>query len=217
MVKFLGFSAGIGTLALLAAACGAAGGVISDPTPPSTSTSATAATNTPFATAEPDSDGSDSAEANVYRDEELGIGFRYPGSWMEGAQPKPFRPCSGCTILGPAQPPHPYGIRLFVGTLPAEACGPGCYVPSIGHAQEGPERALTVARREARQVRIIVTPPVGLANETGEPTPYHETWTLIPLDRQALFLVAFYRDGDLVAEQETLSAYEALLASLRFE
>lgn len=59
-------------------------------------------------------------------------------------------------------------------------------------------------------------PPLGLINETGDDTPYHETYTYLRLDDQALLFVAFYRDGDTAAEEETLSAYEELLESLKF-
>jgi hypothetical protein len=154
------------------------------------------------------------AAANVYRDEALGIEFEYPGSWIQGAAPSPYVSCFDCTVFGPAEAPHPYGVELFTQHL-AEGCGPTCYVGNRA-LPIGPEQSLTLAGREVMQLEIERQAPLGLVNETGDDTPYREIWTLIPLGDQALFLLAFYRDGDTAAEEETLSAYEGLLESLRF-
>ncbi|MGB2694396.1 MAG: LuxR C-terminal-related transcriptional regulator [Dehalococcoidia bacterium] len=159
-----------------------------------------------------------SPEPNAYFADHVGIRFNYPASWIEDAAEAPFRGCTECTVFGPTQVSAPYGVRFMFGSLIGDGCGPGCYVPGIGRSQESAERTISVATRQARQVDIKASPPLGYSNETGDVTPYHEVWTLIPFDDQVtLRFVAFYRDGDTAAEAATLAAYDMILSSLRID
>ena len=151
------------------------------------------------------------APGNVFRGEALGIQFRYPDSWVDGATPMPYASCFGCRAVGPASSTYPYGVMVFVEGL---ALG----VPVSGYVgnnalPQGEQRTLIVGGQRAGQVEIERNAPLGLAYQTGDYTPYRETWTLVPVGGQALFVVAFYRYGDEAAKAETESAYEQILAS----
>jgi hypothetical protein len=153
----------------------------------------------------------------TYLDEELGVEIEYPATWAEGAPDAPFRPCTTCVIFGPPHAAHPYGVRLLTAPW-MEGCLPGCYIiGSIGRAQESPEETLSIDGRPASRVEIRVTVPLGLASDTGDHTPYHETYTRLRVGDHAFVLIAFWRDGDGAAEQEMLAAYETLLRSLRLQ
>ena len=95
---------------------------------------------------------------------------------------------------------------------------PGCAVTcydGAGRVQDGDVTQLTIAGLDVSQVHMLHMPPLGLTNDTGEATPYREIWLLVPLRDHALMIQAFYRDGDVAAEQETLAAYDELLRTLR--
>jgi len=172
------------------------------------------ATSSPSATTTGDGSVRVPLPKSVVHNEDLGIEFKYPSSWVEGTRPSPYVSCFGCTVVGPAEAAHPYGIQLFRESL-SKGCGVTCYVGNRA-LPEGEERSLTVGGRDASQVEIERQAPLGLVSQTDDDTPYREKWTLIPLEDRALFLVAFYRSGDTTAEVETESAYDGLLASLVF-
>ncbi|MCH8026147.1 MAG: PD40 domain-containing protein [Chloroflexi bacterium] len=154
------------------------------------------------------------AGANVYRADHIGLEFAYPSSWIEGAADSPVRPCSECLVFGPAQAAQPYGIRWFFRNYPEGCPSPAC-VMGNGRRQLSEPRTFDVYGHEASQIDVMAGLPLGLREEMGGFFEYREVWTAIRLeDESATFFVAFYRDGDMAAEAETLAAYDALLASL---
>jgi len=165
-----------------------------------------------------------SALSNTLALPSLGLTLRYPGNWVEGAA-QPWAPavsCSGCVILGPPSAVHPYGVQVFDETL-SFGCAVSCYVgnnavslpeqrPILGYA--GSVRTVKVAGIEAQQLEFQRQVPLGIADTTGDYTPNREIWTLVPWHGRAVFITAFFRDGDTAAEQETRAAYAAILASV---
>ena len=152
----------------------------------------------------------------------LGLTLRYPADWVDDAQ-EPYYGCHGnCPTLGPASAEHPYGVEVFAEGL-SFGCGPSCYVGNnaigvggdscVGCAP-GSTRTVRVAGLDAQQLEFQRNVPLGIANDTGDHTPNREIWTLIPHDGRAVFITAFYREGDTAAEQETRTAYNAILASV---
>ncbi len=157
------------------------------------------------------------AGANVYRSDHIGLEFAYPSSWIEGAADSPVRPCSECLVFGPAQTAQPYGIRWFFRQYPEGCPSPAC-VMGNGRRQLTEPRTFDVDGREASQIDVMAGLPLGLREEMGGFFEYREVWTAIRLeDESATFFVAFYRDEDTAAGEETLAAYDALLASLGLE
>ncbi len=162
--------------------------------------------------------GDDSEEARFYEDRNLGVEFSYPAGWIEGAVPTPYASCEVCAVFGPDDAAHPHGVQVFSVEIPGDA-GEGEWPVTafVGNRAlpQGEERALSLGGRDARQLDILRQAPIGLVNETGDDTPYHETWTLVPLaDRRAVFLVAFYRDGDEQGREDALAGYAMILEHL---
>ncbi len=150
--------------------------------------------------------------ALTYYDPAGAFQLKYPGAWVDFAPDLPFRPCSACTILGPAQAEYPYGIRLISEPL-EPGCKPSCY-DGAGRVEAGDLTHLTVAGQDASQMPMLHYPPPGLPDQTGAGTPYREIWTLVPLSAKALMIQAFYRDGDAVGERQTRAGYDVVLKSL---
>jgi len=162
--------------------------------------------------------------AVTYRDVDGAFELKYPGAWVEGAPPNTYgglaiRSCGACTVFGPANASVPYGVMVFredyaiafCGTKPTYMC-PG--VVGNDAVAQGGQRTLTVASEDAAQQAIIRTVPVGVTNAIGQTTPDHEIWTVVPAGNRALFLVAFWRDGDTLAEEEVRAGYDVMLKSL---
>ncbi len=149
----------------------------------------------------------------TYRDEELGIEFSYPRDWSLDAADRGVQPCSGCGVLGPREGSTTYGVRVYEGVRPEN-----CWPSSTGnnHRQLGETEKLSINGHEAVQFRIIANLPLGIANQ--DPSRHardQEVYTGFPLDDDAIFIVAFYPDGNADAEAETLAAYEMILGSVR--
>lgn len=154
--------------------------------------------------------------AKAYEDQALGIGLEYPATWIEGAPASPVRPCAGCTVFGPPDAVEPHGVRLYAHELPDGCDSAGCLVGN-GRRQAGDVRDVEVAGHSGLRVDIIANPPLGLVDEAGTGN-YREVWTAIRRPgADAILLVAFYREGDAAAGAETLTAYEAMLASLQVD
>ncbi|MCH8950177.1 MAG: hypothetical protein IIB87_07365, partial [Chloroflexi bacterium] len=89
--------------------------------------------------------------ANVYRDNDSGLEFAYPASWIEGAADSPVRPCSKCLVFGPAQAAQSYGIRWFIGHYPEGCPSPFC-VMGNGRQQLSEPRIFAVDGHDASQI-----------------------------------------------------------------
>ena len=154
------------------------------------------------------------------------ISFKYPGAWIEGAPPNTygglaFRSCGdACTVFGPANATTPYGVKVFSEDAATALCGdtPAKMCPGIVGSDaltQGDQRIVTLGgNKVAAQLEIIRTVPLGVTNETGQTTPDHEIWTVAPAGKSALFLVAFWRDGDAAGEQATRNGYDVMLKSV---
>ena len=152
-------------------------------------------------------------DANTFRDEELGIEFEYPMDWSPEVVDPGVQPCSGCIVLGPLQPPTTHGIRVYELVRP-ERCWP-CAAGN-GHRTIVQTESLLINGYEAKQFRMIANLPVGFANQ--DPSRHsldQEVYTGFPFRDDAIFIVAFYPDGNAAAEAETLAAYEMILGSVR--
>jgi DNA-binding CsgD family transcriptional regulator len=152
----------------------------------------------------------------TYDDVDLGLVFQYPVPWAEGAPDSPVRPCLGCVVFGPPDADEPYGIRLYAQALTEDCTSAGCLVGN-GRRQLGAVREVELDGRDGLRIDIMASLPLGLVDEIGGFIEYREVWTVLPVDGQALVFVAFWRDGDTAAREDTLAAYQALLASLRVE
>lgn len=159
-----------------------------------------------------------------WNDSELGVSFEYPSGWIRGATPMPYASCVGCLIFGPESAPHPYGIGLFAALDMDAGCAPTCIFNIRALALDWP-REMTIDGRRGLQQEFERQAPLGLADQTGDYTPYHELVTLIfredaddpEVDVDALVIHGFWRDGDAAAEAEARAAYVALLDALRFD
>ncbi|HEX5480216.1 MAG TPA: hypothetical protein VFY79_10905, partial [Dehalococcoidia bacterium] len=184
------------------------------PSPPARSTNPDAS-----ATATPDT----SALTHTLSLPSLGLSLRYPADWTDHPAGHLYYSCVGCTILGPPSAEHPYGVQIFDEPL-SFGCGASCYVGNdtigVGGGCVGcgsgslPASTLTIAGIDAQQIEFERQVPLGIAAETGDYTPSREIWTLLPWHGRAVFITAFYREGDTAAEQETRAAYNAILATV---
>jgi len=160
----------------------------------------------------------------TWNDSELGVTFEYPSGWIRGATPMPYASCVGCLIFGPESAPHPYGIGLFAALDMDAGCAPTCIFNIRALALDWP-RELTIDGRRGLQQEFERQAPLGLADQTGDYTPYHELATIIfredaddpEVDVDALVIYGFWRDGAAAAEAAVRAAYVALLNTLRLD
>jgi hypothetical protein len=111
---------------------------------------------------------------------------------------------------------YPYGVSIFEQRPPqggtvASFCSIRCIGRGGSTPVDGAIRTLTVAGLPATQVEVWRQPPL---DGSGETTPYVEIWTGIVMPERVLILVAFFREGDTVAEAYVRDAYAAILDSL---
>jgi hypothetical protein len=151
---------------------------------------------------------------NTLHTDTLGIDVKYPFNWREGAPAMPYATYAGTTVLGPRDVQYAYGVAVFEQPL-SPGCSASCYcsINCRSTGADGP-KALSIAGVDASQVEVLRTTPLGITNDTGETTPYHEIWTLLPRTDRALLLVWFYRDGDAVGEGYVRRSMETILQSL---
>jgi hypothetical protein len=144
---------------------------------------------------------------------QLGFEAKYPYGWIENATPFPYASCSGCVTLGPRDVPYPFGIQIY--TQPSDpGCDPACYFSIRGLAL-GAAQDVTIDGRAAAQQEIQRQAPLGLAADTGDSTPYRQIATVIHRASDTLLIVAFFREGDHPAEEQTRSALDLFTSSLR--
>jgi hypothetical protein len=161
--------------------------------------------------------------ANTHRDAELRMSFEYPAGWQFGGGPRPFDgvPCDVC--FAPARDvEHPYGVSFYYNDNLSEeeylGCSISCFAGNRAVApQRLPDREIEVAGLTAEQIDVGRSPPLGLANETGDHTWYDETWTLIRHEGRILFFVSYHRLGDEEGERETAAALDLMLSTFRFD
>jgi DNA-binding CsgD family transcriptional regulator len=148
---------------------------------------------------------------NALHSDARGIDVKYPFNWHEGAPAMPYASCTGCTVLGPTDVRYPYGVSIFEQP-PSPGCTVRCYcqINCVSAGAETPQ-ALSVGQVDASQVEVLRQPPL---DGSGETTPYHEIWTLVPRSDHALLLVWFFRDGDAVGEGYVRHSMQMMLQSL---
>jgi hypothetical protein len=150
---------------------------------------------------------------------QLGIAIEYPAHWVTDVAPMPYATCNTCTVVGPRQADHPYGIQLYQSTHQL-GCQLTCYL-NIRALAQGPTYTVDAGGSTAFRQEFERQQPLD-----GDPdrTSYREILTVVPLvpidgltaeaDVPAVFIDAFYRYGDLSAEAQTREALAHLLASL---
>jgi DNA-binding CsgD family transcriptional regulator len=160
--------------------------------------------------------------SNTHRAVELGMTFDYPAGWQFGGAPRPFTgTCDHC--FAPARDvEHPYGVSFYYNDNLSEeeylGCSISCFAGNRAVApQRLPDREIEVAGLTAEQIDVGRSPPLGLANETGDHTWYDETWTLIRHEGRILFFVSYHRLGDEEGERETAAALDLMLSTFRFD
>jgi hypothetical protein len=157
---------------------------------------------------------------------ELGVAIEYPANWGTNASPMPYATCNVCTVIGPSQPDHPYGVQ-FWKTVHQVGCQLTCYYLTIRTLPHGSTYAIDANGHVALRQEFERQRPLGLVNEDGDNTTYREILTVVPLapieglppeaEVPALLIDAFYRYGDTIAEAQTSEALANLLASLEIE
>jgi DNA-binding CsgD family transcriptional regulator len=148
-------------------------------------------------------------------DPRLGITFEHPFNWHEGAAPMPYASCVGCLVLGPEQVQYPYGVSIFE-SQPSPGCTAACYcsircISPTGPISPSDAIDVKVGGLPATQIELRRQPPL---DGSGETALYAEIWTVLQLDKRALVIIGFFREGDPAAETYVRRAYPELLRSI---
>ena len=155
------------------------------------------------------------------------ISVALPTAWSFGAPSMPYATCLPCTVAGPLDATHPYGIQFWRGEHQV-GCQLSCYITiRAGPLSQNVSHTINVNGRLALQQEFERQRPLGLVNEDGDNTSYREILTVVPLATvdglppetfvPAIFIEAFFRYCDAAAERDARAALNAVLQALVIE